>query len=716
MSPIAMTVLLVSTLGWFSWSMYRRWQQLGVGRDCPDFTLAGDAWRARLMDVLVYAFGQRKMPYYRAAGVAHIVIFAGFLVLLLRSVLLWGRGFDAEFDAWGWLGTAHPVGAIYSVLKDLFALLVLIGTGVFFWLRLVRREARMTLGVEGLVILGIIATMMLADFLYDGASLRLTAVAQSEAWHFHPAEPVGSVFAAALSTIDDQGTLRVLQHFGFWWHAAFVLIFLNLLPFSKHFHIITAIPNVFARDRTPPGRLPPVHDMEEKFERGEALGLNTLQDLTWKHILDLYTCTECGRCSAHCPAYQTDKKLSPKHLTLALRDHLYDTEAAMFGQKDVPVPAAGAAVSAANKEEIHTFPRPPEGAYFRATTPTELVPNLVDPQVIWACTTCRACEEQCPVMISYVDKIVGMRREQMMVQNEFPHELAKPFQGMENNGNPWNLSSMDRGNWAEGLDVPLLSAHRDAAVLYWVGCAASYDDRAKKVARSVASLLKHAGVDFAILGTEESCTGDPARRAGNEYLFQMLAEQNVETLGGYTAEKKTIITACPHCFNTLANEYPDFGGRYEVVHHSDFLLSLVARRKIVPQHAVQGKVVYHDSCYLGRYNDIYDSPRAVLQAIPGVELVEVEHFQRHRGLCCGAGGAQMWMEEQNDNRVNQKRTLQLLDTGARRIASACPFCMTMLSDGLKAENKEAEVAQLDIAELLWTSVQGGAAPAARASA
>ncbi|HEY2369176.1 MAG TPA: (Fe-S)-binding protein, partial [Polyangiaceae bacterium] len=339
------------------------------------------------------------------------------------------------------------------------------------------------------------------------------------------------------------------------------------------------------------------------------------------------------------------------------------------------------------------------GGIFKAIN---LVPEVIHPDVLWACTTCRACEEQCPVMISYVDKIVDMRRNLVMIKGEFPHTLQKPFQGMEVNGNPWNLSRMDRAAWSEGLDVPLMSDKPEAQVLYWVGCAAATDPRAKKIARAVAKLLKQANVDFAILGTEESCTGDPARRAGNELIFAMLAEQNATTLNGYKEKggMKTVVTACPHCFNTLKNEYPDFGCKLEVVHHTDFLLGLLAEKKLVPTNEVRGRVTYHDSCYLGRYNGVYDSPREILKSIPGVELVEPAYWTKQRGLCCGAGGGQMFMEEQNKNRVNIKRTLQLVDTQASTIASACPFCMTMLTDGLKSQSLEDEIKQMDVAELL----------------
>jgi len=343
---------------------------------------------------------------------------------------------------------------------------------------------------------------------------------------------------------------------------------------------------------------------------------------------------------------------------------------------------------------------------------------VIDPAVLWACTTCRACEEQCPVNITYVDKIVQMRRNLVMIRGEFPSELAKPFEGMEGNGNPWNLARVDRIAWAEGLDVPMFADKPNAEVLFWVGCAASYDSRAKKIARATAELLKSAGVDFAILGEEETCTGDPARRAGNEYLFSMLAETNSATLNGYKEKGgiRRIVTTCPHCFNTIANEYPDFGAKFEVVHHTDFMLGLLAEGKLVAKHPVRGRVVYHDSCYLGRYNDIYESPREIIRRIPGVELVEVDHWNKKKGLCCGAGGAQMWMEEQNKDRVNVKRTLQLLDTGAKTIASACPFCMTMVTDGIKAQSKEDEIKNLDVVELLYASCKGSGAEQAATAA
>ncbi len=712
MNPIAMTVILVVTLSIFAWSAYRRFMLARVAAPDPEFSLKTfDDVKARLEQTAIYWLGQRRMPKnekYRAAGLAHVGIFAAFLVLGLNSVLLWVRGFDADFDAWGWMARGTLLGDGYNFAKEMAALAAFVGSLVFVYYRVVTRSQRMTLGVEGLVILGIIATMMLADFLYNGAWMVLEARESGAGLHFHGAEPIASVLAQMMQNAGE-GTLSALAHLGFWWHSAFVLIFLNLLPYSKHFHVITAVGNVFATRLEPVGKLPNVDDLEGKVEREEPIGVAKITDLTWKQVLDLYTCTECGRCSDNCPAYTTGKKLSPKHLTLALRDHLYASEGRLIADTGVTDPSKPEEKPEADgevkREVLHTNPPAPEGGYFTTGADVELVPNIIDPDVIWACTSCRACEEQCPVMITYVDKIVQMRRDQVMLKNEFPPDLQKPFRGIETNGNPWNLSAMDRASWADGLDIPTLEDRPDAQVLYWVGCAASYDDRAKKVSRSVAKLLKHAGVDFAILGTEETCTGDPARRAGNEFLFQMMAQTNVETMANYKVEKKTVVTACPHCFNTLKNEYPDFGGHYDVVHHSDFLMRLINEGKLKPEKRVAQKVAYHDSCYLGRYNDVYDAPRQILQSIPGIDLREVSYWNKSKGLCCGAGGAQMFMEEQHGTtRVNQKRTLQLLDTGADTLATGCPFCMTMITDGLKAEEKEEQIGQRDIAEILADSV------------
>ena len=734
MNPTVMLLLIVAAHAVFLWSILRRWQLLRVGRFVDRF----DRIPERISALLRYGFAQEKMAYYQPAGIAHKLIFVGFMVLLFRTLVLWGRGFDPSWNLLI-LGPTQAIGKVYEFAKDIVALLVMAGVSVFFYYRVIRHSKRLTHSGEAILILGIIFTMMVADITYDGAALALlgkftelcpagstaalgeqcrsigdilaphAGVEHAEGWAAFPS-PVGSAMSLLLKRLSP-AMLIIVAKVGFWTHATLPLVFLNLLPHSKHFHVITGLPNVFFKDLEPKGRLPFIGTAEQIMAKAEqasgldeptkapGLGIAKVDHLSWKAILDFYTCTECGRCSDNCPAHKTGKLLSPKHLTLALRDHMYDHEAELVDREMSWAPGNIEAELLA--DEIRTNDL--EGARRPLQyTAIDLAPDIIHPDVLWACTSCRACEEQCPVLISYVDKIVDLRRNLVMIKGEFPHALQKPFQGMEVNGNPWNLSRMDRSAWSDGLNIPTFAEKPDAEVLYWVGCAASYDDRAKKIARATARLMKAAGVDFAILGQEESCTGDPARRAGNELLFAMLAEGNAAVLNTYKDQggMKQVVTACPHCFNTLKNEYPDFGAKLEVVHHTDFLLGLLAEKKLTPRRPVAGRVVYHDSCYLGRYNDIYDSPREILKLIPGVELVEPDYWNKTRGLCCGAGGAQMWMEEQNQNRVNVKRTLQLVDTGAKTVASACPFCMTMLTDGLKSQSLEDKVKQMDVAELL----------------
>ncbi len=734
MNPVAMLSILVAALAAFGWSAKGRLQLLGIGSEEGRLDRPLD----RVDNVMRYAVKQEKMYKYPAAGLAHQLIFAGFVILLFRTLILWGRGFFPSFGLF-FLAPGQYAGDIYGFIKDVLAVLVIGGASFFLYQRAVVKPSRMTLSGEGMLILGIILTMMLADIVYDGAAIALhqkyfgyqqltpelkdsvdTIVAHRvlEARvgevHWHWMEPAGTA-AAKLFEDFSPNTLVIVAHSGFWVHSALVLIFLNLLPHSKHFHIITAIPNIFFASVAPRGRLPFIGGTEQLMEKVGAaseeeepvahpgVGAGRIEHLSWKSILDFYTCTECGRCSDNCPAHLTGKLLSPKHLTLDLRNYFYKHQNELNeGGPRAVIEANVRLETEPETEKVDEDIDSPLIAKVKApvdlVVPSDPATGIIHPDVIWNCTTCRACEEQCPVLISYVDKIVEMRRNVVMVRGEFPQELQRTFTAMETNGNPWNLSRLDRAAWSEGLDVPLLVEHADAPVLYWVGCAASYDDRAKKIARATAKLLKAAKVDFAILGQEENCTGDPARRAGNEYLFATLAEGNVATLNGYEVAKKKIITTCPHCFNTLLNEYPDFGGKFEVVHHTTFLLELLKEKKLTPKRQVADALVYHDSCYLGRYNDVYDAPREILTRISG-SLVEAE-WSKSKGLCCGAGGAQMFMEEHGSERVNKKRTLQLLDTGAKTIASACPFCMTMLTDGLKSENLEEKIRQMDVAELL----------------
>lgn len=768
-----MSLLLVAGLGFFAWTARRRWN-LMFAAEAPAARFDDPGRRAG--QVLRYVFGQARMFRYSAAGVAHAFIFAGFVVLALRTVILIARGFvgytpadllnlgfgvrpGPGFGFWLFDDDALP-GQLYLFVKDVISVFVILGVGYFLYARLITRPRRMELSREGIVILLLILGLMFADLTYE-SSLLVIENAGGEI-HYEASVPAAGALALLIQGWNPLA-LTLVHHAGFWAHTIIVLAFLNFLPFGKHFHILTIVPQVYFSNPQPRGRLTPTPDIEGRIERGETLGVKTAKDFSWKSTLDFYTCTECGRCSDHCPAFNTGKLLSPKHLTMALRDHMYANETALVraasqrrpgsagdspggggASANVGAPAngapqterAGQTSEVAGETPTHPF-KTPSGEVDEANG--ELVPVWVDPEVVWACTTCGACEQECPVFISYVDKIVDLRRHLVMERGEFPDQLQNAFRGLETVGNPYSFANEQRADWAAGLEIPLRSEKPGAEVLFWVGCAPSFDDRARRIARATATLLKLAGVDFAILGPEERCTGDPARRAGNEYLYQTFAQGNVETLNSYNVRK--IVTTCPHCFNALKNEYPDFGGAYEVVHHTEFLLGLVRAGRLRPEHHVLGSVVYHDSCYLGRYNDVYDPPRELLKAIPGVSLVEARE-SRDRGMCCGAGGAQMWKEEEpirrpgsreGDGKVNHARTRQLLrvlpspppaaandtratnDVGAashaaRTIASACPFCMTMLRDGLRDQGHE-DVAQLDVAEILLKSVEGAPAPA-----
>jgi Fe-S oxidoreductase len=683
MNPFVMMLMLVISLALFAWQIGRRWKLMRLGPGENRFDRIGE----RLRRTWDFAFAQERMRRYWWAGMAHLAIFIGFVVLLFRSLVLFARGYSPDFTYWGIFARDNAFGAAYSFVKDVFIVLVILGTLVFFYYRLVQRLKRMTLSFEGVLILLIIFTMMWADIFYEGARIVQHADGVHQAAVFSWSEPAGSLMAIGLQGAG-HGTLKALEHAGFWMHTGLVLLFLNLLPISKHFHVITAIPNVFLQNLGPKGRLPKVEDIEGKIEREETLGLARVDQLSWKGALDLYTCTECGRCTDHCPANQTGKLLSPKHLTLDLRDYLYHNEKKLVAPRGGQPGGNG------------------EGGNGKPVSPADpLVPETIKPEVLWACVTCFACETECPVFISYVDKIVEMRRNLVMEKSEFPAELQNAFQGIERNANPWSFPPEQRAAWAEGLDVPRMAEKQQADVLLWVGCSASFDERAKKIARAMACLLKTANVDFAILGEEEMCTGDPARRAGNEFLFQMMAQTNIETLNKYKFNK--IVTVCPHCYNTLGSEYPDFGGKYTVVHHSQFLSQLIRDGRLRPRNPVNARVVFHDSCYLGRYNDIYDPPRETLQAIPGLTLLEpIKH--RDRGMCCGAGGAQMFKEEEHGTeRVNHRRVQQLLDTSPQMVASACPFCQRMLIDGL-ADKQHEDIPEFDIAELLWKAVEPAA--------
>jgi Fe-S oxidoreductase len=662
-----LALLLAAAGGLFARRAYLLYRLARMGRPAGR---GGDLPR-RLEREAVVVLGQRKLLQRLLPGVMHALIFWGFLVLLTTIVEAMGQAIDERF-ALPWVGRAGWLGLV----QDVFAVGVVVGVETAVFIRKVLRPERFVGSHLREADLILLAILLIVLTLLGANAVRIArGVAEAPpAW-----TPVSRLLSLPLEGLSP-GLLRFLETALVWGHLLLILGFLVYIPRSKHLHIVTSSINVFFRNTRPMGTLTPLRiDLEAEDVH---LGTATIADLTWKQVVDLYSCTECGRCQAMCPAWNTGKPLSPKLLVMNLRDHLFEVGPALLEARERGEEAAA----------------PP------------IVPDVVDPEVIWSCTTCGACMQECPVDIEHVDHIVDLRRYQVMGESAFPQELGAMLRGLEGQGNPWGMPQDQRADWAKGLEVRVLGEGEAAPeVLYWVGCAGAFDDRAKAISRAMARLLTRAGVDFAILGPRELCTGDPARRMGNEYLFQTLAEQNVATLDA--AGARTILTNCPHCFNTLRNEYPDLGGRYEVVHHSTFLARLVAEGRLRPTEEVRALVAYHDPCYLGRHNGVYDEPRRVLDAIPGLERVELPRH-RERGFCCGAGGARMWMEEPIGRRVNRERMDEAASTGAGVVGVACPYCLVMLDDGAKDRGDAVEVA--DLAQLLERAVEPGepAGPAA----
>ncbi len=626
-------LLTIAAVSGVVWSLGRKYSLLAAGRG----GVALDRWGERLRGLALFFFGQKRMFLEPLPGVMHALIFWGFLVFTVRSTAMVIEGLTRGWE----LPFLHtPLGHGYLLTKDVFAVLVLVGVAIAAWRRLVTRPERLEYSGDAWVILGLIATLMVTDLLGDGARI---AGGAPGAWQW---TPVSLMVGSVLSGTSEAG-LHVTYIAAWWVHLFALYTFANYLPYSKHFHVYTSLPNVLLRPLSEPGRLAKM-DLEN-IQEGTTLGAAKITDLSWKQLLDLYTCTECGRCTVVCPTTITNKPLIPRDLTIELRDHLN-----------------------ASAEEILRDPGAKPG-----TPSRELAGDVIDPEVIWACTTCRWCEESCPLFISYVDKIVEVRRHLVLEKAEFPAEAEPAFRGMEVNGNPWQLAAEARGDWAKGLGIPLASEGGEFEVLFWVGCAGCYDDAGKKTSVSLAKLLQAAGVTFAILGPEERCTGDAARRLGNEYLFQTLAAANVETLNRRGVKK--IVTNCPHCFNTLAHEYPDFGGSYEVLHGTQMVAELVAAGRLELNAELRRELTYHDPCYLGRTNGEYDAPRAILGAIPGLTLKEAP-LSKAKAMCCGAGGGRMWLEEKLGTRINQSRMRQLAESGTNDVAVACPFCAVMVGN------------------------------------
>jgi Fe-S oxidoreductase len=612
----------------------------------------------RVRQEVVVAIGQRKLLQRLGPGLMHAFIFWGFIVLFPTIVMAMIGAVDKGATL-PWLGDQ----GWFAFLVDVFAMLVLVSVCAAFYIRKVVRPARFQgshMGEADLIlawIAGIVTTLLL----WHATQIALSLNEWPAAW---------SPFANALSNLFGTGQpTETFERIFVWAHVLLILSFLAYLPYSKHLHIITAVINVFFGSTTSRGRLEPlVFDDPDVPEEEIRMGAGSLTDMTWKQMMDTVTCTECGRCQEVCPAWNTGKALSPKLLIMGLRDHMLEQGPKLLAGDD-------------------------------GTDAAPLVPNAVTDEVVWDCVTCGACVRECPVSIEHIDHIVDLRRHLVMAEARFPAEADPMMRDIERSSNPWGKAQQERADWADGLGVRVLEPGDPAPeVLYWVGCAASFDERARQTAVSTTKLLQAAGVEFAILGPRESCTGDPARRMGNEYVFQAFAAENVETLDDAGVTK--IVASCPHCFNTLANEYPDFGGCYEVMHHTELLAELVRDGRLASTPGAE-EITYHDSCYLARHNDVIADPRTLVEAV-GTPVEMANHGKRT--FCCGAGGAHMWMEERG-SAINEERVRQAAETGAKTLAVACPFCTVMLDDGVRTSGSDLRVA--DVATLLAESLEKG---------
>ena len=636
--------------------------------------------RIRAEAELVEVGGQRKLLRWTVPGLAHAFTFWGFTVLMFTILEAYGDLFSKRFAVWGF--GHNPV---LGFIEDFFAVAVLIALCVFAVIRIKQAPAKRErasrfygshTGAAWLV-LAMIASVMVTLLLYRAAQTNTGDFPYT--WWAFASHGIGK----ALHPLGT-GVNSVLETTFLLLNIAVITGFLVFVSYSKHLHIAAAPLNVaFSRRPRALGGLDKTPDMDmENVSEDTVFGVGLVEQFSWKQMLDFVTCTECGRCQSVCPAWNTGKPLSPKLVIMGLRDNMFTSANRLLAG----APADGDA---------------PAGAL------ETLVPNTIEDDVLWSCTTCGACVEECPVDIEHIDAIVDMRRYEVLMESRFPSEAGLMLRNIENQGDPWGLGQAKRTDWTQGLgfEVPVVngSIPDDVEYLYWVGCAGALDERARKGVQATARMLHRAGVTFAILGPRESCTGDPARRLGNEYLYQEQAKANIATLNEVGAKK--VVASCPHCFNTLKNEYPALGGNVEVIHHAELLDHLVSSGRLTPGTSYQGKVTYHDPCYLGRHNRVFDQPRSVLSAIPGVEQVEMKRC-RERGFCCGAGGARMWMEETIGKRVNMERTEEALGTGADVVSTACPYCMIMLDDAVRANNREDDVRVLDLSQLVEASLAG----------
>ncbi len=661
------------TVAFFLYGVYRKWKLVKLGRKEERPGL----WGTRIKALLSFGLIQRGTLREAFPGIFHSFIFWGFIVLALGTSVVFMQEdlfvhllFDELF--------------LYGALAlDVMGMVAIFGILMALFRRYVTKPKRLDNRREDAIVLVALLLILLTGYFVQGLRIAtddnmgplcrttagLTGEDILERCQDPLYSPVGHAFGGFFLAVGISGGLAYNIWFGMWWfHLALAFATVAYIPYSKLLHMIASPWNIFWKNTRPYGEIPSID-----VETAETFGVSKIEEFTQKQLLDLYACTRCGRCQDACPASTTDKPLSPKKLLQDLRDHLDEVGPKLVGLKEDK-----------------------RGEVERPSIPGEVVKD----DEIWACTTCMACQEVCPVLDEVLDKIVDMRRNLVLMESRFPQELMQFFQNMERNFNPWPIGWDTRADWAEGLDIKTMADSR-ADTLLWIGCVASFDDRNKKVSTAVAKVLKKAGVKFSILGTEEKCCGETLRRVGNEYQAQMLMKENVEILKKYGV--KRIITPCPHCFNTFKNEYPQFGGEYEVWHHTEFIDKLVRDGKIKLKRTLDKRSAYHDSCYLGRHNDIYDQPRSVLKGVSKRGLSEFERT-KNKSFCCGAGGGRMWLEENIGTRINEERTQEALDLKLSLVATACPYCLTMFEDGLKAKDAVESVKVKDVAELVSESL------------
>ena len=659
--------LFVRVLAWFAQRAYKLWSLGRLGG--PDSRLDGAGSRIKTM--LLYVFLQkcslRRVTPRDIAGVGHLFIFWGFMFFMVSYLIYIFIG-----DG---LGMAELIrnsafSIVYSYILDIAGILVL---GSILWAavrRYIVRPVRLEPTAEAAYILALISILMLSYFSIEGFFLNLFP---------EPSTPIRQATANLFSGMDKSVQAGLFT--GVWWlHYGLILGFLVFIPYSKHLHIMSSPFNVMFRNLKHRGALVPID-----LEKTETFGVDRIEKFTWKQLLDGLSCTQCGRCQAACPAWNSGKPLNPKKVTIDLKELLLETGPSLLKIKGTgnKQPTGSEAPAGSTSTEAPHHP--------------DMVSHVITEEVIWECTTCRACQEECPVLIEHVQKFIDMRRHLALERSQIPETALNALKSIESRGHPWRGTTVTRTDWTKGLGVKTLAEEKNVDILYWVGCTAALEDRNIKVAIAMAKVLQRAGVNFGILGNEETCCGEPTRRLGNEYLFQMLATKNIETFKNYGVKK--ILTSCPHCFNTIKNEYPQFGGEFEVIHHSQFLAGLLAQGKFQIDSVPFGIATYHDSCYLGRYNDVYDQPRQIIKSIPGLKVVEMGR-RRNKGFCCGGGGGRLWQEETIGERINHLRTQEALDTGTKVIATACPYCLQMFEDGLKAKNADEAVKALDLAEMI----------------